>query len=154
MTTSVNNATEQDNAIQQVVTITDRAINAQVPSHLAGMHPVDYFKAVFQHDTAHGHKQNLWRLVQSAIGNELSGLSAQEQQEMLELYALLSGAIDKMRFLTFTADSQYRNIEAIASIPAGSLWVYHNNCFVLSDSDQHRTLPADEWAEAFHPDTL
>lgn len=154
MTTLNNNATEQDNAIQQVVTITDRAINAQVPSHLADLAPVEYFKELFQFDTAHGHKQNLWRLVQSAIGNEMSGLSALEQQEMLTLYSLLSGAIDKMRFLTFTPESRYRNIEAIASIPAGSLWVYHRNCFVLSDSDQHRTLPADEWAEAFHPDTL
>lgn len=153
MTTSVNNATEQDNAIKQVVTITERAINAQVPEHLAGLAPVEYFREFFQWDSAIGHKRTLWTIISSAMGNDLSDYTAQERQEMMAMYSLFAGAIDKMKMASLSAEAKYRNIQAIGAIPAGSLWTFADGRFILSDEDQHRTLSANEWSESFYQDT-
>lgn len=153
MTTLTNNATEQDNAIKQVVTISNSAINAQVPAHLAGLAPAEYFREFFQWDSAIGHKRSLWNIISSAMGNDLTDFSAQERHEMLALYSLFAGAIDKMKMASLSAEATYRNIHAIGTIPAGSLWAFADGSFILSDEDQHRTLSANEWSESFYQDT-
>lgn len=150
MTTLTNNATEKDNAAEQV--ITNSAIDAQVPAHLAGLSPVEYFREFFQWDSAIGHKRALWSIISSAMGNELSDYTAQERQEMLSMYSLFAGAIDKMKLASLSADAKYRNMLPIGNIPAGSLWSFADNSFILTDADQHRTLPANEWAESFYHD--